>query len=42
METIFFQVVHNYGHGAEGVGMSWGTACNAAQLVQEAMVQSKM
>ncbi|ELU06258.1 hypothetical protein CAPTEDRAFT_19157 [Capitella teleta] len=32
------QVIHNYGHGAEGVGLSWGTACHAARLVQEALV----
>lgn len=29
------QVVHNYGHGAEGISLSWGTGKHAAYLVQE-------
>ncbi|KAK7475015.1 hypothetical protein BaRGS_00033762 [Batillaria attramentaria] len=29
------RVVHNYGHGANGVSLSWGTAKVAAQLTKE-------
>lgn len=29
------KVVHNYGHGAHGISLSWGTALHATQLVQE-------
>ncbi|XP_076323411.1 D-aspartate oxidase-like isoform X2 [Tachypleus tridentatus] len=29
------KVVHNYGHGAHGVSLSWGTAKHAARLVKE-------
>jgi len=32
------QVVHNYGHGAEGVTLSWGTACHAARLVNDFII----
>lgn len=28
-------VVHNYGHGANGISLSWGTAIKAAKLVEE-------
>lgn len=31
------KVVHNYGHGANGVTLSWGTALNATKLVEEFM-----
>lgn len=31
------QVVHNYGHGAEGISLSWGTGTHAARLVKEAV-----
>ncbi|KAK2157770.1 hypothetical protein NP493_1851g00024 [Ridgeia piscesae] len=34
-------VVHNYGHGAEGVGMSWGTAVHASRLVTEVLQQGQ-
>jgi len=30
-----WQVVHNYGHGAEGIGLSWGTAVDAVRIVGE-------
>jgi hypothetical protein len=36
-----FQVVHNYGHGAEGISLSWGTATHAASLVRDA-IQKKL
>ncbi|XP_067651402.1 D-aspartate oxidase-like [Haliotis asinina] len=29
------KVVHNYGHGATGISLSWGTAVHAAELVKE-------
>ncbi|ESO87796.1 hypothetical protein LOTGIDRAFT_166093 [Lottia gigantea] len=29
------KVVHNYGHGANGISLSWGTAVDAAQLVYD-------
>lgn len=32
-----FQVVHNYGHGGNGVALSWGTAVHAANLVLEGL-----
>jgi glycine/D-amino acid oxidase-like deaminating enzyme len=31
------QVVHNYGHGASGITLSWGTARLAARLVEQAL-----
>ncbi|GFN92218.1 D-aspartate oxidase-like [Plakobranchus ocellatus] len=31
------KVVHNYGHGAFGVSLSWGTAVYAAELAQQAL-----
>lgn len=30
-----FQVVHNYGHGANGVTLSWGTSLRAARMAKE-------
>ncbi|KAK3779785.1 hypothetical protein RRG08_035922 [Elysia crispata] len=37
------KVVHNYGHGAYGVSLSWGTALQAAQLAQHSLgVTSKL
>lgn len=30
-----FQVVHNYGHGGNGVALGWGTAVEAAQIVRD-------
>lgn len=29
------KIVHNYGHGANGICLSWGTAIEAAQMVKE-------
>ncbi|XP_046329578.2 D-aspartate oxidase-like isoform X1 [Haliotis rufescens] len=29
------KVVHNYGHGANGISLSWSTAVDAAQMVKE-------
>ncbi|XP_013382965.1 D-aspartate oxidase-like [Lingula anatina] len=31
------KVVHNYGHGASGIGLSWGTAVEATQIVMKAL-----
>ena len=31
------QVVHNYGHGANGIALSWGTAVEAADLTMQAL-----
>lgn len=30
-------VVHNYGHGGWGITLSWGTALDALQLVQQCL-----
>ena len=39
-------VVHNYGHGGEGISLSWGTAAHAVRLakeiVQKAQIISKL
>ena len=35
MVCCMLQVVYNYGHGGEGVSLSWGTAVDAVQLVKE-------
>lgn len=35
-------VVHNYGHGANGISMSWGTSMDAAELVKDALLSSKL
>jgi glycine/D-amino acid oxidase-like deaminating enzyme len=32
------RLVHNYGHGAEGISLSWGTGTHAAQLVAEFII----
>lgn len=32
------QVVHNYGHGANGVALSWGTSLEAAQIVRDILI----
>lgn len=37
MMNTFFQVVQYYGHGANGVSMSWGTSIDAAELVKDAL-----
>lgn len=47
VETMSFpsgslKVVHNYGHGAVGVTLSWGTAIDAANLVLKTVNQSKL
>ena len=42
MQIHFFQVVHNYGHGANGISMSWGTSLDAAELVKDALLSSKL
>lgn len=34
------QVVHNYGHGGEGVGLAWGTGKHACQVVCEILSSS--
>lgn len=34
------QVVHNYGHGAEGVSLSWGTGKAAVELVKQTFTKS--
>ncbi|XP_013420410.1 D-aspartate oxidase-like [Lingula anatina] len=31
------KVVHNYGHGSDGVAMSWGTAVKATELVRQTL-----
>ena len=31
------KVIHNYGHGAHGVSLSWGTALHATDLVNQAL-----
>ncbi|XP_074643931.1 D-aspartate oxidase-like [Tubulanus polymorphus] len=36
------KVVHNYGHSANGIGLSWGTAKHATQLVGEFLENSKL
>ncbi len=28
-------MVHNYGHGGEGISLSWGTAVHAAHIVKQ-------
>ncbi|XP_078338665.1 D-aspartate oxidase-like [Crassostrea virginica] len=35
-------VVHNYGHGANGISMSWGTSLDAAELVKDALLSAKL
>lgn len=35
------QVVHNYGHGANGIGLSWGTAKHAARIANEILTREK-
>lgn len=42
MQIHFFQVVHNYGHGANGISMSWGTSLDAAELVKDALLSAKL
>ncbi len=37
---IKLQLVHNYGHGVDGIALSWGTACHATELVQESLDKS--
>jgi len=34
-------VVHNYGHGAEGIGLSWGTAKHAVRIVEDILTDDK-
>ncbi|KAJ8303137.1 hypothetical protein KUTeg_019533 [Tegillarca granosa] len=34
------KVVHNYGHGANGIALSWGTGLEAAKLVKEILYNS--
>ncbi len=33
------QIVHNYGHGASGITLSWGTAQGAVALVEQALAR---
>jgi len=33
------QVVHNYGHGAVGITLSWGSSIDAASLVVQAITE---
>ena len=32
---LYFQIVHNYGHGANGISLAWGTSVDAAHLVPQ-------
>ena len=32
---VYSQVVHNYGHISQGIGLSWGTAVYAARLAAD-------
>lgn len=36
-DGYIFQVVQYYGHGANGVSMSWGTSIDATELVKDAL-----
>ncbi|XP_064625354.1 D-aspartate oxidase-like isoform X2 [Lineus longissimus] len=36
-----FTVVHNYGHGKEGITLHWGSAIDAANLVRESLQTMK-
>ena len=35
--VVIMQVVHNYGHGGSGVGLSWGCAESVAELATAAL-----
>ncbi|KAL4236530.1 hypothetical protein ACF0H5_004915 [Mactra antiquata] len=34
-------VIHNYGHGYQGIGLSWGTAIHTAQLLHQYISNNK-
>ena len=40
--TGSLKVVHNYGHGSEGIGLSWGTAKKAVSLVRGMLNENKL
>ncbi|XP_067942207.1 D-aspartate oxidase-like [Watersipora subatra] len=35
-------LIHNYGHGSHGVGLSWGCAVVAVEMLTNALLQSKL
>jgi len=41
--AVYFmlQVIHNYGHGAEGISLSWGTSVYAVKLAEEMLTETE-
>ncbi|XP_045193490.2 D-aspartate oxidase-like [Mercenaria mercenaria] len=35
------KVVHNYGHGANGIALSWGTGLEASQMVKKIVMETR-